>query len=84
MKLTNELKSKIDSYFDNISADELFDVLTQKYHLPDADDIFDYGEYVSSLPWNYDAVIQNYQDIVVDSCGSVMSEKASEIYLLAA
>lgn len=84
MKLTNELKSKIDSYFDNISAEELYDVLTNKYHLPDAGDIFDYGEYVSSLSWDSDADIQNYFDILIDDCGGVISEEASTIYPLAA
>ncbi len=84
MKLTNELKTKIDSYFDNISAEEFYDVLTQKYHLPDADDIFDYGEYVSSLSWDSDAIIQDYLDVVLDDCGGVISEEASELYRWAA
>ena len=84
MKLTNELKSKIDSYFDNISAEELYDVLTNKYHLPDAGDIFDQGEYVSSLSWESDAVIQDYLDILVDDYGGVISEETSDLYLFAA
>jgi len=32
MKLSNELKSHIDKYFVSISAEELYNVLTNKYH----------------------------------------------------
>lgn len=84
MKLTKELKSRIDSYFDNISAEELYDILTNKYHLPDAGDIFDSGEFVSSVSWNSDADIQNYSDFIVDGRGDVISEEASNIYREAA
>jgi hypothetical protein len=31
MKLSNEIKEKIDSYFDNISADKLVEVAVSKY-----------------------------------------------------
>ncbi len=31
MKLTNELKNKIDRYFNNISATELFKIAVQKH-----------------------------------------------------
>lgn len=31
MKLTEEIKSKIDSYFDNILARDLYDVAVKKY-----------------------------------------------------
>ena len=31
MKLTEEIKSKIDNYFDNISAQELYEVAVSKY-----------------------------------------------------
>ena len=37
MKLTENLKSKIDRYFENISAKELYDVLTNKFHFPNTD-----------------------------------------------
>lgn len=33
MKL-DDIKAKIDSYFENISAQELFDLLTDKYNMP--------------------------------------------------
>ncbi len=84
MKLTNELKSRIDSFFDYISAEELYDVLTNKYHLPDADEIFEDGEYVSSLSWDSDTVIHNYTDIPVEDNVGIMSEHASMKYSLAA
>ncbi len=32
MKLTNELKNRIDTYFDNISAEELFEISVKKYN----------------------------------------------------
>ncbi len=32
MKLTNELKNRIDVYFDNISAEELFEISVKKYN----------------------------------------------------
>ncbi len=38
MKLTTELKNRIDRYFEKISADELYAILTTKYHLKDIDD----------------------------------------------
>ena len=31
MKLTEEIKNKIDSYFDNISAQELYEIAVSKY-----------------------------------------------------
>jgi hypothetical protein len=31
MKLSKEIKEKIDIYFDNISASELFEIATKKY-----------------------------------------------------
>ena len=34
MKLTKELKERIDKYFEQISADELYKILTKKYHMP--------------------------------------------------
>ncbi len=34
MKLTKNLKSKIDRYFENISAKELYETLTNKFHFP--------------------------------------------------
>ncbi len=38
MRLNEELKSKIRNYFDNISAEELFNVLTEKFHMPMEDE----------------------------------------------
>jgi len=35
MKLDEKLKQKIDSYFENISADELYNILTKKYGFVD-------------------------------------------------
>lgn len=35
MKLDKDLKEKIDRYFDNISADELYGILTGKYNFPE-------------------------------------------------
>ena len=32
MKLTKELKERIDNYFDNISAKELFEISVNKYN----------------------------------------------------
>jgi hypothetical protein len=37
MKLTKNLKSKIDRYFENISAKELYKILTNKFHFPNTD-----------------------------------------------
>jgi len=37
MKLTKNLKSKIDKYFENISAEELYNILTNKFHFPNTD-----------------------------------------------
>lgn len=34
MKLDEKMKKQIDSYFESISADELYDLLTQKYGFP--------------------------------------------------
>lgn len=34
MKLTKELKERIDKYFEQVSADELYKILTKKYHMP--------------------------------------------------
>ena len=34
MKLNKELKENIDKYFENISAGELYDVLTQEFNMP--------------------------------------------------
>lgn len=48
MKLTNEIKACIDKYFDNVSAEELYDVLTNKYNMPDAGDFFEQGDFFSS------------------------------------
>lgn len=31
MKLTNEIKKKIDNFFDNISAEDLYNISVQKY-----------------------------------------------------
>lgn len=31
MKLTNEIKQKIDNFFDNISAEELYNISVQEY-----------------------------------------------------
>lgn len=84
MKLTNELKSQIDSYFDQISAEQLYDVLSFRYHMPDADDIFDQGEYISYSSNNFGVDIQNYSDISMDEFGTVISEEASIVYREAA
>lgn len=35
MKFTKEIKKKIDKYFDNISGEDLYKLLTEKYHLKD-------------------------------------------------
>lgn len=35
MKLDKEIRAKIDKYFDNISADELYYLLTNKYNFID-------------------------------------------------
>lgn len=48
MKLDKELKEKIDRYFDNISADELYSILIEKYNFVDTDSdtvIVDNGKY---------------------------------------
>lgn len=37
MKLDKELKDRIDRYFDNISATELYTILTRKYNFPEKD-----------------------------------------------
>lgn len=37
MKLDKELKEKIDRYFDNISATELYTLLKEKYNFPEDD-----------------------------------------------
>lgn len=37
MKLDKELKEKIDRYFDNISAENLYSILTEKYNFVDND-----------------------------------------------
>lgn len=37
MKLNKELKNRIDRYFDEISADELYSILTEKYNFTDQD-----------------------------------------------
>lgn len=37
MKLDKELKEKIDGYFDNISASELYTLLKEKYNFPEDD-----------------------------------------------
>ena len=90
MKLTEELKSQIDNYFDNISAEELYCVLTNKYHLPDADDIYEEGEYMSSDKWNFDIDIENYSDAPKDAlvteyeAVTVVSKDASDKYREAA
>ena len=84
MKLTEVLKSQIDSYFDQISADELYNVLTHKYHLPDADDIYDQGEYFSYPSFNYDVDILNYSDVAIDENTLTISEEASRLYIEAA
>lgn len=34
MKLTKELKRKVDKYFNNITAKELYKMLTKKYNMP--------------------------------------------------
>lgn len=34
MKLTKELKRKVDKYFNNITAEELYKILTKKYNMP--------------------------------------------------
>lgn len=34
MKLTEEIKNKIDSYFENITADELYDMLVNEFNFP--------------------------------------------------
>ena len=36
MKFDKQLKDKIDSYFDSISADELYAILTEKYNFSEA------------------------------------------------
>lgn len=46
MKFDDKLKAKIDTYFDHISADELFTKLTEEYGLEDLDDVtqkYDYS-----------------------------------------
>lgn len=44
MKLTDEIKSKIDSYFDSVTADEFFELMNDKYHAIDRNDSnFEYG-----------------------------------------
>ena len=35
MKLDKELKDRIDRYFDNISATDLYTILTRKYNFPE-------------------------------------------------
>lgn len=37
MKLDKELKERIDRYFDEISANELYSILTEKYHFKNKD-----------------------------------------------
>lgn len=39
MKLTEEIKNKIDNYFDNISAQELYEVAVRKYGFEENIDI---------------------------------------------
>lgn len=84
MKLTEELKSQIDNYFNQISAEQLYDILTYEYHMPDVGDIFDQGEYCSFPLLDFNVDIQNYSDIYVDNRGVSISEEASRVYLEAA
>lgn len=64
MRLNEELKSKIRNYFDNISAEELFNVLTEKFHMPiENEDIIGELSGVISYPCNsiYDhEIIQKF------------------------
>lgn len=39
MKLTKELKEKIDNYFDNISPEELYDLAVTKYSFEEEENI---------------------------------------------
>ena len=39
MKLDNNLKERIDKYFAEISAEELYYILTDKYNLTNGDEI---------------------------------------------
>ncbi len=86
MKLTNELKDQIDNYFDSISVEELYNVLTNKYHLPEDGDIFDEGEFFSWTNPVADVDIIDYSDsnIVLEENEIVNSENIDPNYLEAA
>ncbi|WP_291529040.1 hypothetical protein [Bacteroides sp. UBA939] len=44
MKLNDKLKQKIDSYFANISADELYDTLSKKYGFLDVESVDEFND----------------------------------------
>lgn len=56
MKL-EDIKATIDSYFDNISEQEFFDLLTNKYHMPLIYDI-------EIIPLKSDMGYENVMDIL--------------------
>jgi hypothetical protein len=45
MKLTDDLKRKIDDYFDNVSAEELYQISTNKYNFVEKIVLVEYGSF---------------------------------------
>ena len=57
MKLTAELKERIDRYFEQIAADELYTILTTQYHLQEIDD--DKSDATAIPKTEYYSVVKN-------------------------
>lgn len=83
MKLDKELKEKIDGYFDNISASELYTLLKEKYNFPEDDKnvVITNDEYISKADkMIYDFINDNmsYSDIFVKEALNVVKMKFIE------
>lgn len=83
MKLDKELKEKIDRYFDNISASDLYTLLKEKYNFPEDDKnvVIINDEYISkedNIIADFINDNMSYADIVVKQALEVVKMKFIE------
>jgi hypothetical protein len=66
MKLTKELKERIDNYFNNISAEELYDLAVTKYSFEEEEKIeieLDNQSFCTVRPSYYSSELDNSIDV---------------------
>lgn len=77
MKLDKNIKNRIDEYFNNISAEDLYDVLTNKYNMHDQEnyECINYASCEDSYPICSDDVFDMIQKMSFGKIETVSESK---------